>query len=100
MRLLRKLVTVLVALAMLAIGVLFAVQNKTPVPLDVLIYRFDEQSLALWVLSALAIGGVLGMAVSSLILLRMRGTLATTRRQVAKLRADLGQLQDETDSAS
>ena len=40
------------------------------------------------------------MAVSSLILLRMRATLGSSRREVVRLRADLGQLQDETENAA
>ena len=60
MKLLRNLLTIFVVLATLGMGVLFALQNKTAVPLDLLVYTLGPQSLALWVLGAFALGGVLG----------------------------------------
>jgi len=95
MKLLRNILTVLVVLAMAAVGVLFALQNKTPVPLDLLIYTFEPKSLALWVLGAFALGGVLGMVVSSFILVRMRASLSSSRRQLDKARVEVSQLRGE-----
>ena len=96
MKLLRNLITVLVLIAMVAVGVLFALQNKAPVPLDLLVYTFEPQSLALWILSAFAVGGVLGMLVSSALLLRTRAALASSRRQLDKARQQLGQQEAES----
>src|SRR5690606_18462358 len=79
MNMLRKVVSLLVVLAMLAVGVLFALQNPQPVGLDLLLYEFAPRSLALWLLAALAVGGVLGMLVSSVIILRLRTSLAVTQ---------------------
>lgn len=84
MKLLRNLFTLIVILAMTAVGVLFSLQNKTPVPLDLLVYTFEPQSLSLWILLAFALGGLLGMLVSSLIIMRTRASLAATRRQLNK----------------
>jgi putative membrane protein len=92
MKLLRKLITVLLVLAMASVGVLFALQNEMPVPLDVLVYTFEPRSLALWVLSAFALGGVLGMVLSSGILLRQRAGLARANRQLTKTRAEVDKL--------
>ncbi len=101
MKLLRKLLTVLVLLAMVAVGVLFALQNKAPVPLDLLVYTFEPQSLALWVLCAFALGGVLGMLVSSALLLGLRAALASSRRQLEKARQQLSQQETQSqDSAT
>lgn len=92
MKFLRNLLTVLIILAMLGVGVLFALQNKLPVPLDLLIYTFEPKSLALWILSAFALGGVLGMLISSVILLRTRATLGSVRRQLFKAKAEASRL--------
>ncbi len=92
MKLLRNLITIVLVLATAAVGVLFALQNEMPVPLDVLVYTFEPRSLALWVLSAFAVGGVLGMVLSSLILLRQRAALARTNRQLVKSRAEVDKL--------
>lgn len=100
MKLLRKLLTVLVLLAMVAVGVLFALQNKAPVPLDLLVYTFEPQSLALWVLCAFALGGVLGMLVSSALLLRLRAALASSRRQLDKAREQLGQQETQSQDSA
>ena len=92
MKLLRKLLFVAVALAMVALGVLFAVQNETLVPLDLLVYRFDPHSLALWILLAFALGGVLGLLMSSAIMLRQRASLGAVRRQLTRARAEADKL--------
>lgn len=90
MKHLRNLVTVIVILAMLAVSVLFALQNKVAVPLDLLVYTFGPQSLALWVLVAFALGGVAGMVVSSVILLRTRASLGACKRQLDRAREEAG----------
>jgi putative membrane protein len=92
MKAFRKLITLVVVLATLAIGVLFALQNKTPVPLDLLVYTFDPKSLALWILASLAMGGLLGMLASSAIVLRLRTSLASTNRKLTKANTELAKL--------
>jgi putative membrane protein len=87
----RRIITVVVVLAAVFVGVLFALQNREPVALDLLVYTFAPRSLALWVLIAFALGGVAGIAVSSAILLRGRAALASCRRQLAKARKELEQ---------
>ncbi|MCB1843365.1 MAG: DUF1049 domain-containing protein [Halioglobus sp.] len=89
MKFLRTLLTLFMVLAMLALGILFALQNKQPVPLDLLVYTFAPQSLALWVLCAFALGGLLGLLMSSLYLVRMRAALAVSKRELGKARAAL-----------
>ena len=92
MAFLRKLLALAVALAMVAVGVLFALQNADPVPLDILVITLPPRSLALWVLGALALGGVLGLLLSSIAMLRLRARLVATRRQVASAQAELDRL--------
>ncbi len=92
MKLLRKLSTVLILLATVAVGVLFALQNTVLVPLDLLVYTFEPRSLALWMLIALALGGILGMLASSAILVRQRAAIGSTNRQLLKARAEVDTL--------
>ncbi|HEY7776745.1 MAG TPA: lipopolysaccharide assembly protein LapA domain-containing protein [Kineobactrum sp.] len=89
MKLLRKILYVLVGLAMLLAGVLFSLQNRDPIALDLLIYRFSPHSLALWLLSALGIGSLLGLLASGFIILRLRASLAATRRKLDKCHQEL-----------
>jgi len=86
---LRTLLYILFLLAGLALGVLFALQNTQAVPLDLLVYTFSPRSLALWVLSAFALGGLAGLLVSSMYLLRSKAALSSSRRQLARTRTEL-----------
>jgi putative membrane protein len=92
MKLLRNLIYIAIVLAMAAIGALFALQNEAPVPLDVLVYTFEPRSLALWLLIAFALGGILGLVMSSILMLRNRAALASANRQLAKTRVELDKL--------
>ena len=98
MKPLRKLLTVLIVLAMLLVSVLFALQNKVQVPLDLLVYSIGPQSLALWILVAFVLGGLLGMAISSVILLRTRASLRSVRRHLEKAGVEISKLQGEVSS--
>ena len=91
MKQLRTLLYILILLAGLALGVLFALQNTQAVPLDLLIYTFSPRSLALWVLSAFALGGIAGLLMSSIYMLRSRAALGSSRRQLARTRTELEQ---------
>ena len=99
MKLLRNLLTVLVLLATLGVGVLFALQNEIPIPLDLLVYTFEPRSLALWILLAFALGGLLGMLVSSVILVRTRAALGSCKRQLEKAQVEVRKLRDEPSAA-
>ena len=92
MKLLRNLLYIALVVAMAAVGVLFALQNEMPVPLDLLVVSFEPRSLALWLLIAFAIGGLLGMLMSSALVLRTRTDLASANRQLARSRAELDKL--------
>ena len=94
MKLLRKILTLVVVLAMIIAGVLFAAANDTPVPLNLLFHTLQEQSLALWVLGAFALGGVVGMVVSSAIMVRLRASLTASKRQLQRAQSELGELRE------
>ena len=92
MKLLRHLLTLALVIGAAAVGVLFALQNETPVAVDMLVYTFEPRSLALWVLSAFAIGGLVGMLLSSFILVRQRASLGSANRQLVRARAEVDKL--------
>ena len=92
MKLLKKLITVLVLLAAIAAGVLFALQNKEPIALDLLVYTFEPHSLALWLLLAFALGGLLGLAISGVLIVRLRTSLSMAQRKLSKIALELDTL--------
>ena len=79
-------------LAMIAVGVLFALANDGPVPLDLLVYSFEPRSLALWILLAFALGGIAGMLMSSLVMVRLRTSANSLQRQLGRAKAELEKL--------
>ena len=95
---LKNLLALALAIAMAAIGVLFALQNTDPVPLDILVMQLPPRSLALWVLGALVLGGVLGMVFSSFAMLRLRGRLIAARRQIARSQNEIDRLRTRSTS--
>ncbi len=92
MTLLRTLLVILILVATVAAAVLFTVQNPEPIALDTLVYKFQPRSLALWVLSAFALGGVAGMLASSMVILRLRASRASSNRQLRKANTELDRL--------
>lgn len=100
MKFLRKIMTILIVLATIGVGVLFALQNKMLVPLDLLVYTFEPKSIALWVLAAFALGGLLGMLISSVIMVRMQASLGFSKRQLTKARTEVDKLRVSAVDAS
>jgi putative membrane protein len=92
MVLVSKIITALIFFAMVFIGVLFAIQNTALVPLDLLFVILPERSVALWMISALAIGAALGMVVSWGIVLKLRKDRFLARRQLISCRKELNSL--------
>jgi len=67
-----------------ACGVAFALQNDAPVTVTFLLWRFDS-SLAMALLLALAIGGLIVALVSTPSTLRRQWTIARQNKRIAEL---------------
>ena len=81
-----RIITWLILLLILALGVLFSVQNDTPVSLDLLLISFSARPLALWVLLAFVLGGCIGMLTSTAVLWRLRAALLKANWQLRMTR--------------
>lgn len=92
MAFLKGLVSVLLVIATAAIGAMFALQNPTPVPLDLLIIDFAPRHMAVWILSALVLGAIIGLAAGSILLLKRRAQTAVLRRERDKLATEVERL--------
>ena len=82
MKFIRNLITFILLCGVLLVGMSFAVQNTTPVPLDLLFIQLSERSLALWILMAFAVGGVVGMLTNIGLVLRLRTSLMAANRKL------------------
>ncbi len=89
---LRGLLILIVALAAIAIGGLFSLQNKQPVAVDLLLIQLPEQSLSLWLLAALFLGALLGLSAGSTLLMKKRAQMLKLRRERDQLKTEVDRL--------
>jgi len=92
---LRGVLSLVVVLAMAGIGALFALQNEAAVPLDILIYQFSPRSVALWVLAGFACGGLFGMLLTSVMVLRLRTRQRLLSRQLSRAQIENDRLRSQ-----
>jgi putative membrane protein len=83
-RFIKRLVVFLVLVLVLIFGMLFAVQNTATVPVDLLLVQFSEQRISVWLLLAFALGGVIGVVVSSAAIIRLKSQLLLVQRKLGK----------------
>lgn len=84
MRFLKRLIAFLLLALVLIFGMLFAVQNTSTVPLDLLIVQFEEQRVSIWLLLAFVLGGLIGVLVSSVAIVRLKSQLMLLNRKLEK----------------
>lgn len=89
---LKRVSIALLLIVVLAFGALFSVQNASPVPMDLLVIQFSERSVAFWLLSAFALGGLGGVAVSMVAIMRLKSGQLSLRRQLDKQSRQQGQV--------
>ena len=92
MRWVKRIMAGAAMLAVLAIGAAFAVQNGTPVSLDLLLIQLPPVRAATLLLSAFALGGLFGVGVGSVALLRLQAARRRMQRQLQRCEQELGQL--------
>ena len=85
MQWLRKGVAVILAIAAVAIGALFSLQNTQAVPLDLIVLQFPPQPIAIWILLALAAGVLIGLSTGAWLALRRAATIRQLRKQRDRL---------------
>ncbi len=84
MRALWLLIKCLMAIAIAAIGAMFALRNDQMLGIDFILLRSPEISLGLWLLIFLVAGSFLGLLASSFILGSYRRKLAQLKKEMKK----------------
>ena len=79
----RTILTLLVVLLVL-FAMLFTLNNQQAVALDFMVIQTPELSVALWLVLALIMGGILGAAAASVSVLRSRMRRKRTEKQLKK----------------
>ena len=67
------------------LGAVFATQNTISVPLTLGLWALGEQPVAVWLLSFLIVGVLLGSLMSSALVMRQRAASASLKRENARL---------------
>ena len=81
MRALWMLVKFLLVLAIIVVGAMFAMENNQLVAVDFVLLQSATMSLGLWLMIFLAIGTLLGLLASSLLIAYYRRKLARLTKQ-------------------
>ena len=92
MRSIQRLLVAVLLLAVLAFGVLFSIQNTDKAALDLLIIQLPEQRVSLWVLLAFAVGGLVGLLVSSAAIIRLKSQSLLLQRKLDRREKELSNL--------
>ncbi|NAW35752.1 LapA family protein [Halomonas alimentaria] len=92
MRWLKGLILAIILLAVLLVGILFAVNNREALPLNLIWIELPPASLSVWLLASLAAGVLLGMLAMSGVYLRLRALLTRAQRHNQQQRKELDKL--------
>jgi lipopolysaccharide assembly protein A len=92
MRWIQRLLVVMVLLLALIFGLLFSLQNAQSVPLDLLVLQLQARPIAVWLLATFAFGGVVGLSVGSIALLRLQASRYRLRRRLENCEKALSEL--------
>lgn len=92
MGLLKKILFVLFLLALVVFGSVFAIENDAKVPLDLLFMQLPELRVSVWLVLSFIVGGVAGLVVCGLKLLKLQTQYQGVCRKLAKTEKELTQL--------
>lgn len=92
MRWVRRILIVLLLLLVLIFGLLFSLQNSQSVPLDLLVLQLQERPIAVWLLATFALGGLVGLIVGSVAVLRLQASRYRLRRRLESCERELSEL--------
>lgn len=92
MRWVKRLLTTVILVLVLVAGLLFSLQNSATVPVNLLVFETAERPLSVWLLVAFALGGVIGLIVGSLALVKLQAGRLRLRRQLEACEKELAQL--------
>ncbi|UZE94874.1 LapA family protein [Alkalimarinus alittae] len=92
MSLIRRVIYIIVALAILLVGILFSSHNSQLVSVDYLLGKTDAYYLSFWLISSFVLGGLLGVFASSSTILRLKTQNKRTEKKVKHTEVELSRL--------
>jgi len=95
-RFLIKILVLLLCLLILFVGVLFAINNTDKIALDFVFFKTFELSIGMWLVIAMAIGGVIGFLLNSVALIALKARLKRARKKSESADKELAVLRTAT----
>ena len=73
-------------------GALFALQNTSAVPLDLLFIQLPERTMAVWLIAFFVAGALMGLMAGTYLLLKARAQVASASRKIKRLSLEIDRL--------
>ncbi|WP_240776318.1 LapA family protein [Nitrincola alkalilacustris] len=89
MRFIKRLLMLLIALAVVLLGVMFTIHNTTRVSIDLVLVTLPEASLSLWLIGAFALGAILGLIFSSFVIMSLKTRLYAVNKRISASQREL-----------
>ena len=93
---LRKTLIALLVIFVLLVGLIFSLNNQIQVSLNFLFFRTPALGVAFWIIIAFVIGGLLGILLTSAIVMRQSLTRRRLERRLGKTEKALERQHSET----
>ena len=87
-----RVIFALILIVFLLVGIFFAVRNPQPVSLDLIFWQAPESSIALYLLLAFALGAIVAIVASSVVLLRAENHVRVLSRRCTNAQKELDSL--------
>ncbi len=92
MKFITSFLTVLLVLALLVFGVVFALANATAMKVDFLAFEVTA-SVATWLIGAFALGGILGLLAGMGVFVKLKSGQARSARKIKHYEQEIEQIQ-------
>lgn len=92
MKLIKRLLTAIFLIVLIACAVVFALSNPTPVEVDFLAFQFSA-SAAAWIIGAFILGGLFGLLAGIGVLLQLKATQLKSARKIKRFEQEISKIQ-------
>ncbi len=91
-----RIIGALILFTLLVIGVFFAVRNPQLIRLDFVIWQSPEFSIALYLILAFALGAIVALVSSSVVILRSDRNVRLLKKRLTKTQTELDDLRKDS----
>lgn len=92
MRWLKALLVLIACIIVLFVGWTFSTLNTDLVKIDLFFVSLPEASLSVWLMASFVLGGVVGIVVSSFVVMMLKVRLGAAKRKISAANKELDQL--------